>query len=98
MANNERQIDRAIIQALTEVCEQAKRSVSGFSWLTHEVNYQRFPDSLRVTLVFTETVSETQLLQGLERMITEVQWALEPVIEVVIPPDQIEARREHTMH
>ncbi|RUO23929.1 hypothetical protein CWE09_12330 [Aliidiomarina minuta] len=98
MRNNEQKMERAIIQALTEVCEQAKPRVTGFSWLTHDVDYQRFPESLQVTLVFTEQTSEAQIEHGLERLVTEVQWALEPIAGTVIPPDQIEARREHSVH
>lgn len=98
MGNSEKKMERAIVQALTKVCEQAKPKVAGFSWLTHEVDYQNFPESLQVTLVFTEQVSDTELLQGLKRLATEIQWALEPVIGAILPPEQIDARREHSVH
>ena len=47
-------IERRLIATLTEACETAKAEIVGFCWLTHEVDYQRFPASLRVTWVFQD--------------------------------------------
>ncbi|MGY5450188.1 Fis family transcriptional regulator [Agarivorans sp. MS3-6] len=44
--------DKDIVTALTEVCEAAKLHNEGFSWISHKVNYQRFPDSLQVLCVY----------------------------------------------
>ncbi len=52
MRKTDKKHENAIRLALTEVCEQALEQVPGFIWLTHEVNYQRFPDSLQVICVF----------------------------------------------
>lgn len=45
-------IERELIASLTEACETAKSQITGFCWLTHTVDYQRFPDSLQVVWVF----------------------------------------------
>ncbi len=46
-------IDKNIIKALTAVCEAAKSEGNGFQWLTHLVNYNRFPSSLKIVCVFS---------------------------------------------
>lgn len=98
MRKTDKKTDCEIIHALTELCEAAKYTHEGFTWLTHEVNYQRFPQSLQVTLVFDDEVSETTLLAEFRDLIPQVQAALEPVIGQVLPARQIEAAREHKMH
>ena len=52
MTKTDKKTDKLIIQALTQCCEQAKDDVIGFSWLTHQVNYANFPNSLVVTCMF----------------------------------------------
>lgn len=80
MRKTDKKLDREIIRELTQMCEAAKFDHEGFIWLTHEVNYQRFPQSLKVTLVFNESVSEEVLLAEFQALIPNVQLALEPVI------------------
>ncbi|MTJ00947.1 hypothetical protein [Idiomarina piscisalsi] len=98
MRKTDKKREREIIRELTQVCEAAKFEHEGFIWLTHEVDYQRFPQSLKVTLVFNEQVDETVMLSEFSLLIPKVQEALEPVIGVMLPAQQIEACREHTMH
>ncbi|UYG08747.1 hypothetical protein [Halomonas sp. M4R1S46] len=45
-------MERRLTRALTDACEAAKPVLPGFCWLTHLVDYRRFPDSLRVIWVF----------------------------------------------
>lgn len=45
-------IERRLVAALTDACETAKAQIPGFDWLTHTVNYDAFPASLRVIWVF----------------------------------------------
>ena len=97
MRKNDKKLEREIIRELTKVCEEAKFDHDGFIWLTHEVDYQRFPKSLKVTLVFNEQVDETVMLSEFSFLIPKVQEVLEPVIGVILPAKQIEACREHTM-
>ncbi|MCC5878822.1 MAG: hypothetical protein JJU03_02850 [Idiomarina sp.] len=98
MRKTDKKTDREIIKQLTALCEAAKDTHTGFIWLTHEVNYQRFPQSLKVVLVFDDEVSEEVLLSEFRDLIPKVQAALEPVIGQVLPAAQIEARREHSLH
>jgi len=94
----EQRIERDIIRELTEVCEQAKIAVTGFEWLTHEVDYQRFPQSLRVVLVFSDRVSESQVMAGLQALIPEVQRALQLITNTTLSAQYIKARQQRTMH
>jgi hypothetical protein len=55
-------IERTLVAALTDACETAKAEIPGFEWLTHTVNYEAFPASLRVTWVFDTQASKNQAL------------------------------------
>ncbi|KZN30442.1 hypothetical protein N480_05675 [Pseudoalteromonas luteoviolacea S2607] len=52
MRKSDKKLEKSIVTALTEACEEALKQYDGFQWLTHIVNYQRFPDSLSVICVF----------------------------------------------
>lgn len=98
MRKTDKKTDNAIIRALTEVCEHAKDEHAGFEWLTHEADYRRFPQSLNVTLVFHQSVPEAEVRAVLPALVVAVQDALEPILGVRLPPAQIEARHEHSLH
>ena len=57
MKKTDKKYEKAIREALTEACDIALDEVAGFQWLTHQVNYSRFPDSLSVVCIF-DTNSE----------------------------------------
>ncbi|RAR64654.1 hypothetical protein BCL93_101479 [Onishia taeanensis] len=59
-----RQMERRLTQALTKACETAKPLLPGFAWLTHLVDYHRFPESLRVVWVFETQTDMTHALKG----------------------------------
>lgn len=52
MTKTDKKLDKQISQALTNACEMSKDRVQGFQWLTHQVNFKQFPDSLTVICVF----------------------------------------------
>ena len=52
MKKSDKKAENAIRVALTEVCEVALKEVVGFKWLTHIVNYNDYPKSLKVICVF----------------------------------------------
>ena len=52
MKKSDKKIDNALRGALTNVCETALGNVEGFVWLTHLVNYNAFPNSLKIVCVF----------------------------------------------
>jgi len=52
MKKSDKKIDNALREALMNVCETALDSVEGFVWLTHLVNYNAFPHSLKIVCIF----------------------------------------------
>ncbi|MFA0569912.1 MAG: Fis family transcriptional regulator [Vibrio gallaecicus] len=52
MTKTEKKLDKQIREILTDVCDSATETIQGFEWLTHAVNYSRFPASLKITCVF----------------------------------------------
>lgn len=72
------QIDKRLVATLTEACEIAKAELIGFEWLTHEVDYARFPASLQVVWVFDTQASKEQALAAGQhaRMVELTEQAL----------------------
>lgn len=52
MKKTDRKRERDLVAALTRVCDEAHATTPGFEWITHFVDYESFPDSLRVVGVF----------------------------------------------
>lgn len=52
MRKTDKNIDNQIRIGLTEVCEHALKNIDGFMWLTHIVNYNEFPMSLKIVCMF----------------------------------------------
>ena len=60
-------IERELIRTLTDACETAKSEIVGFQWLTHDVDYQHFPESLIVTWVFDAEANRARALASAEK-------------------------------
>ncbi|WP_440875965.1 Fis family transcriptional regulator [Thalassotalea sp. PLHSN55] len=52
MRKSDKKLDNQLTKALTQVCESALKDINGFNWLTHLVNYNNFPKSLKIVCVF----------------------------------------------
>lgn len=52
--------ERRLVASLTQACETGKTELVGFTWLTHRVDYQQFPASLRVVWVFDTQANQDQ--------------------------------------
>jgi predicted RNA-binding protein with PIN domain len=52
MKKTDKALENTIVTLLTKVCEQSLKSLDGFQWLTHLVNYKDFPRSLTIICVF----------------------------------------------
>ena len=84
MASSKRKyagIERELIRTLTTACEIAKSEIVGFQWLTHEVDYAHFPQSLMVIWVFDNEASKGQATAGAQRarMLELTQAAIEEI-------------------
>lgn len=72
-------LERELVACLTEACETAKAEIVGFSWLTHRLDPEDFPGSLRVTWVFEQEAEKTAAVAGQAkaRMLALTSQALE---------------------
>lgn len=52
MRKSDKKLDKQLRITLTQACELALKEFEGFEWLTHVVNYDNFPKSLKVICVF----------------------------------------------
>jgi hypothetical protein len=69
-------IEKTLAATLTDACEAAKAEIVGFQWLTHDVDYQRFPASLRVIWVFaSQAEQDAAIARGQERLMQELTAA-----------------------
>lgn len=66
MRKTDKKKENSVRLALTEVCEIALEEVVGFRWLTHFVDYDKFPDSLSVVCVF-ETKKELDTARSMQK-------------------------------
>ena len=64
MRKSDKKLDNSIRIELTDICESALKSIDGFIWLTHLVNYDDFPSSLKVICVFETNNHLKHFIQG----------------------------------
>jgi hypothetical protein len=65
--------ERQLIACLTLACEAGQAEIVGFTWLTHVVDYQKFPSSLMVTWVFdTQANKDRAIANGQDERMAEL--------------------------
>lgn len=92
MRKTDKKLDNQLIKVLTNVCENALKNIDGFLWLTHTVNYNRFPQSLIITLVFDTNKHLSEYLASVDKtfLFNEVILALKQMnINLSHPSKQI---------
>lgn len=79
MRKSDKKIEKQLRCALNQVCDQLLSQDIGFQWVTHLVDYDRFPVSLKIICIFeTETaMTEYQASQGFTSLPTLVNRALQ---------------------
>ena len=71
MRKSDKKMDNQLRLVLTDVCETALKKINGFQWLTHLVDYSRFPQSLNIVCVFdTNENLATFMSNGEENVLT----------------------------
>lgn len=82
MRKSDKKTDNQIRLFLTDICEDFMKDFDGFLWLTHEVDYDNFPQSLRMTFVFASQASldsfvasdgYPQLIAKLEKQLSQMK-------------------------
>lgn len=64
MRKSDKKLDNQIVKALTQVCHSALDDIDGFKWLTHTVNFDKFPDSLKIVCVFDSNITLATYLKS----------------------------------
>lgn len=64
MRKTDKKMDNQLRITLTDACETALKTIHGFQWLTHIVNYSNFPKSLQVVCVFDSNENLTSFLSN----------------------------------
>ena len=72
MRKSDKKIENKLRVALTDVCEIALKQFIGFEWVTHLVNYNNFPSSLKVICVFDSNDNLSHFLKSNNRRELEV--------------------------
>jgi len=54
MNKSDKKLEKTLRETLTEICDIALESVPGFCWITHKVDFSRYPESLKVIAVFED--------------------------------------------
>ena len=62
MRKTDRKVENQLRLVLTDVCETALKEFTGFQWLTHLVNYAKFPETLKVVCIFDTNESLTNFM------------------------------------
>ena len=75
MRKTDKKIENKLRQVLTEVCDFALQEIAGYQWISHSVNYNRFPDSLVITCMFANKESAINAQQQGE-LISEIEKKL----------------------
>ncbi|WP_227006658.1 Fis family transcriptional regulator [Shewanella donghaensis] len=90
MKKTDKKRDNQIREQLTLVCDLFLNECEGFEWLTHKVNYDAFPKSLKVICVFSQEseITAVRLAKQDEFMIQAIQHHLQAV-SMNISRDQI---------
>lgn len=72
MRKSDKKIDKALVKALTLACDQLQENSPGFVWLTHIVDYQHFPESLRIICVYQNDSDLNKLcVDSIQRVIMQ---------------------------
>jgi len=104
MRKSDKKIDNQIIKVLTQVCESALEDIAGFEWLTHTVNFEKFPNSLIVTCVFNSNValanclkssSSKDLMNLIESSLAEVGIVLADVKKQIVLDSEENCTAQH---
>lgn len=105
MRKNDKKIDNALRRGLTDICEQALKDYDGFQWLTHTVDYHRFPKSLKIIVVFDNQSHITQftsaqqhlgLENAIELMLSKLQINLKSVKQHILLDCEADCALQHS--
>lgn len=84
VTKTDKKIDNAIRIALTSICESAKSEISGFKWLSHQVNFAKVNQTLTIRFMFDshEDLNKARAEGLISKLIvsTEQELALDNIV------------------
>ena len=89
MRKTDKKLDNLIRQRLTEVCDFALQNCDGYQWITHNVNYSRFPESLIITCMFSDAASTKNAKQNGELLALIQEKLLYQPINIKLAQKQV---------
>lgn len=104
MRKSDKKLDKDIRKALTGICENELKTIDGFEWVTHVVNYANFPTSLKVVCVFTTNVELNQFLNsnhakrvgaGIYQALSDLKIKLPPLNKLVVFDSEENCERDN---
>ena len=72
MRKSDKKIDNELRRVLTDVCQQALKMIDGFEWLTHQADFNKFPNSLQIICVFDSEQQRQAFLCSSEQDMLEI--------------------------
>lgn len=63
-----KKLENVFRKGLTDICEHDLKAIDGFQWVTHLVDYDRFPDSLKIVLIFDTEKQVSAFKRSAEKM------------------------------
>ncbi len=67
MKKTDKKRENQIRDTLTDICDYALDHFEGFEWLTHRVDYARFPKSLKIICVFDTNDNLKEFMKNHQR-------------------------------
>ncbi|WP_417503666.1 Fis family transcriptional regulator [Marinomonas gallaica] len=64
MRKTDKKIENNIRDSLTEVCDELLELKMGFEWITHLIDFKRFPQSLKIVCIFNDDETEQAFLNS----------------------------------
>ena len=103
MRKTDKKIDNALRKGLTVICDKALEDIEGFKWLTHVVDYNRFPSSLKIILVFDTqvqkhtftTLQQQQIQDSVSALLRSLQINLRSVAEHILIDCEEDCANQH---
>ncbi|WP_282110295.1 Fis family transcriptional regulator [Shewanella algicola] len=104
MRKSDKKIDNQLRLALTDVCDHALECYPGFEWITHAVDYDSFPKSLRIVCVFDAEQQlrhfnhqghKTALLAHIKRNLADVGIVLNNIDKQVSFDTETACQQQH---
>lgn len=89
MRKTDKKIDNKLRSALTDVCDFALQNITGYQWISHTVNYNRFPESLIITCIFDNPENAQQAQQQGELLNRIISALNEISVNLSTPQKQI---------